>query len=118
MTVFHPFIQSPLNESWDEIFNGGMPVDDQCLPFEYKSTLSFDMSCDEHMDIFNKLMSVTPYAFNRFQKRALKSSRTLIFQKGVVHLAHWVFFKPKEAIKYSRLVLMDSTISQEGVFNV
>ena len=55
VTPFHPFIQSPSNEFWDETFYGMKPLNDYCLPLGYKHTLSFDMSCDEYIEIFNKL---------------------------------------------------------------
>ena len=64
VTLFHPFIQSPLNEFLDETFYGGKLLDDHYLPLEYKSILSFDMSCDEYIKIFNMLMSARSYAFN------------------------------------------------------
>ena len=31
VTPFYPFTESPLNEFWDEIFYGVMPLDDDCL---------------------------------------------------------------------------------------
>jgi len=95
VTPFHLFIQSPL-KFWDEIFYGVKPLDDQCLPFEYRPTLSFNMSCDEYIEIFNKLMSARPYTFNYFDKKALKSFKNLIWSRDVVHLAHWVFSNPKK----------------------
>jgi len=50
-----------------------MPLDDHYLPLEYKHTLSFGMSCDEYIEIFNKLTNVRSYTFNWSKKKALKS---------------------------------------------
>ena len=44
LILFHPFVQPPLNGFCNETFYGVMPLDDQCLPLEYKPTVSFDMS--------------------------------------------------------------------------
>ena len=41
-----------------------MPCGDCYLPLECKLTLSFDISCDEGIGIFNKLISDRSYAFN------------------------------------------------------
>ena len=48
-------------------------VDDLGLPLEYKPMLSFDMSCDEYIEIFNKLMNARSYIFNWFEKRAFRN---------------------------------------------
>jgi len=69
LAPFHPLVQSPLNEFWGEIFHSVMPLDDQCLPLDYnKPTLSFGISCDEYIELFNKVMSAKSYAFNTLRK--------------------------------------------------
>ena len=73
VTLFHPFVQLPLNEFRNEIFYDVKPLDDHCLPLEYKPTLSFDISFDEHIETFNKLMRVRSYAFNWFENKGLQS---------------------------------------------
>ena len=42
----------PLAEFRNETFHSVMPLDDQCLPFEYKPTLCCDMNCDEYIVVF------------------------------------------------------------------
>ena len=80
---FHPFIQSSSNESWDETFYNVKPLDDRCLPHEYKPTLFFVMSCDKYIKIFNKLIKARSYAFNWFEEKALKSIKnSYMFKRG------------------------------------
>jgi len=68
------------------------------------------MSCDEYIEIFIKLMSARSYAFNWFEKKALKSFKnSYIFKRGGT-LSTLGIFKPKENAKYSRLVFMDFNI--------
>jgi len=84
-----------------------MPLDDQCVPFKYKPTLSFDISCDEYIENFNKLMSARSCAFNYIEKVALKSFKnSYMFKRGGA-LSTMGIFKPKRNIKYSWLILMD-----------
>jgi len=80
---FHPFIRPPLNE-----FYSVKPLDDHFLPLEYKPAISFDMSCDEYIEIFNKLMNLGLIHSIGLRKRLLKISRTLICLRDVVHLTH------------------------------
>jgi len=109
VTLFHPFIQSPL-KFWDETFYGMKPLDDQCLTLEYKPTLSFNMSFDEYIKILNKLMSVKPYVFNCFDKKALNSFKnSYMFKRGGA-LSTLAIFKPKGTVKYLRLMFMDFNI--------
>jgi len=101
-----------------------MPLDDHCLPLEYKPTLTFNMSCDEYIEIFNKLMSARSYTFYYFEVMTLKSFKnSYMFKRGCA-LSTLCIFKHKENIKYSRFILMDFNNkdlrvnpSQEGVFD-
>ena len=92
---FHTFIQSPLNDFQDQTFYGVKLVDDLGLPLEYKPMLSFDMSCDEYIEIFNKLMSARSYAFNWVGKKTLKSFKNSCIFKGCDTLSTLGIFKPK-----------------------
>jgi len=57
-----------LNEPWNEAYHGVMSLNDYNLPLQCEPPLSFDMTCDEYIKIFDKLMSTTSYAFNLFEK--------------------------------------------------
>ena len=62
-----------------------MPLDDCHLLLGCDPTFSFDMIYDEYIDIFNKLMSATSYAFNYFKKRAPRSFiNSYMFKRGGV----------------------------------
>ena len=76
-----------------------MPLDDQCLPLEYKPTLSFNMSYDDYIGIFNMLMSGRSYAFNYFEIMALKSFKDSYMLKSGCALSTLCIFKHKENIK-------------------
>jgi len=101
------------------------PHDDHYLPLQHKLTLSFDMSWYEYIEIFNKLKSVTSYGFNRVDKKALNCFKNpYMFKRGNA-LSTLDIFKPKENIKYSGLILMNSNNkylrvnpSQDGVFHM
>jgi len=101
-----------------------MPLGHQCLPLEYKPTFAFDMSYDERIEIFNKIMSVRSYAFNCFEKMTLKSFKnSYTFNRGGA-LSTLSIFKLTRNIKYSRLILMDfnnknlrANPSPQGVFD-
>ena len=72
---------------------------------EYKPTLSCDKSCDEYIAIFNKPLSARPYAFNWFEKKALKSFKnSYMFKRGGA-LDTLGIFKPKENLKSLRLII-------------
>ena len=62
----------------NEAFCGVMLLDYYHVPFVCERPYSFYMSCEEYMEIFNKLISDRPYAFSYLWKRALRVSRTLI----------------------------------------
>ena len=83
------------------------------------------MSCDEHIEIFNKLMNARSYAFNWFEKKILKSFKnSYMFKRGGM-LSTLDIFKPKGNVKCSRLVFTVFNIKdlkanpfQEGVLDV
>jgi len=117
-------MKSPLNEFWDETVHGEMPLNYQCLPLEYKPTLSFDISCDKYIEIFNKLMSARFYAFNFFEKKIHKGFKNSYMFKRHESFNTLGLFKPKRNIKYSGLILMGfnkkdlrANPSQEGMFD-
>jgi len=45
-----------LDEFWNEAYQGVLPFDDNHMPPECKASFYSDMSCDEYIWIFNKLM--------------------------------------------------------------
>jgi len=67
------------------------------------------MSYNEYIKIFNKLMSARPYACNWFEKKALKTFRNSYMFKRDGDPNTLGIFKPKENVKNSSLVFMDST---------
>ena len=73
VTTLHPLIRKPLNEFWNEVFHEVMLLDDYHLPLECQSPLSFDISCDDDIRIFNKLMNVRSYGFNYLETSPPKS---------------------------------------------
>ena len=85
MTLFHLLIQSHLDEFWDENFHGVMTIDDYYLHLECMPAVSFNMSCDDYIGIFKKLMNFKSYAFNYFVKMAPTSFKTLIYSRQVLH---------------------------------
>ena len=112
VTCFQPLSQTSLNEFWDEAFHGVIPLDDYHLPFKSKPPSSFDMSCDEYIEIFNNSMSTRSRAFNYLEKRPPRSFKnSYIFKKGgvlVEFLAHWVLQTKRKY--HSWLVSMDFKI--------
>jgi len=84
-----------------------MSLDDYHLPHEYKPPFYFDMSCDEYIMIFNKLISAASYAFNYFEKVAPKSFRNSYMYKRSGVFSIFGYFQIQRGIKYSRLVSVD-----------
>ena len=78
VTPFHLLIQSPLNDFRDETFYDLKPLNDHYLPLEYRPTVSFNITCDEYFEIFNKLMNVSLMHSIGLRKMLLRVSRTLI----------------------------------------
>ena len=82
------------------------------------------MSCDEFIEIFNKLMTAKSYAFILFEKKTLKSFKNSYMFKRDGALSTLGIFKHKGVIKYLNLILMDlnnkdlrENPCHEGVFD-
>jgi len=76
-----------------------MPFGDYHLAIEYESPLSFDMSCNKYIRIFNKLMSCGYYAFDYYEKMAPKSlNDSYMFKRGTI-LSVLDILRPKGSVK-------------------
>ena len=107
VTPLRPLVQSPLDEFWDESCYDVIPFDNYHLLVDFEPSHSFNLSCDEHIGISNKLRGVRYYAFNYFEKRPPKSFKSLYMLKRGGVLSTSGIFEPKGSINYSRLVLVD-----------
>ena len=89
-----------------------IPFDNYHLLVDFEPPHSFNLSCDEHIGISNKLMGVRHYTFNYFEKRVNMSFKNSYMFERVRVLSKMRIFKPKGSRKFSRLVLMDFIIPE------